>query len=123
MRHHDNFLAAKLPHPVMKEHTPLSLHDEGARVSFSKYAINDEAIGSRRRLKLHQKIARELHLGVVKSEAYSKEDQEESSGTLTLRKSLEDILKKVKAIQDQAQAISVPLAIGTSDTITVRQRI
>ena len=63
-----------MPHSVTNEHTPLTLQDEGARVSFSKFPINDEAIGSRRRLKLHQKIARELHLGVVKSEVYSKED-------------------------------------------------
>jgi hypothetical protein len=53
-------LAAIKPQPIIEEHAPVTLHNEGARVSFSHFPIANEhiSIGARRKVKLHRKIAR-----------------------------------------------------------------
>jgi hypothetical protein len=81
-------------------------------VSFSQFPVDEKVIGTRRKLKLHQKIARDYQLGLIKGEKYCQSDIEDSSDIFKLKKSLEEIISTTQAIQDKAHSIVVPLALG-----------
>ena len=82
-------------------------------------------MSGKRRLKLHAKIARELRLGVIKTNELSKEDIEDSANIDQLKRSLEDILAKTLHIEETAGGLAVPLALGAqrpNRTLNVMRR-
>jgi hypothetical protein len=81
-------------------------------VSFSHFPISENVIGARRKLKLHSKIAQSLRLGLIKGERYSQSQIEDSSETLRLKNSLEEIISTTQAIEEKANSIAVPIALG-----------